>query len=192
MPVSYRRGFKTEANDIAREVRLELGLTPMDPLDPWMLSHHLEIPIRTLSSMQDYASFGVHHFSSVDISAFSAVTIFNGRERHILHNDFHNLGRQASNLAHELAHALLHHPPTPALDDQGSRNWDQGVEDEANWLGGALLVSEEAALAIERKKLPLTQAAELYKVSKEMIRFRLNVTGAQKRIMRLSRCLNKR
>lgn len=186
--MAYRRGFKTEANDIAREVRLELGLSPMDPLDPRVLAHYLEIPIRPLSSMREYASFAVHQFSSVDISAFSAVTIFHGRERHILHNDFHNSGRQASNLAHELAHALLHHPPTPALNDQGSRNWEKGVEDEANWLGGALLVSEEAALTIVRKRLSHSQAAKLYQVSEEMIRFRLNVTGAQIRITRMSRC----
>ena len=33
-----RRGFKTQANQIAREVRGELGLGPTDPLDPWKLA----------------------------------------------------------------------------------------------------------------------------------------------------------
>jgi Zn-dependent peptidase ImmA (M78 family) len=100
----------------------------------------------------------------------------------IVHNDTHNLGRQSSNLAHELAHALLHHLPALALNDVGGRNWDQTVEDEANWLGGSLLISEEAALLIARKKWSYTQAAAYYKVSEEMIWFRLNVTGAQKRM----------
>jgi Zn-dependent peptidase ImmA (M78 family) len=180
--VALRRGFKTEANDIAREVRGELKLAVMDPLDPWLLSHHLEIPVYGLSSLTDYASFAVHYFSCIDTTSFSAVTIFRGRERHIVHNDTHNLGRQSSNLAHELAHALLHHQPAPALNDVGSRNWNQTLEDEANWLGGSLLISEEAALLIARKKWSYMQAAAYYKVSEEMIRFRLNVTGAQKRM----------
>jgi Zn-dependent peptidase ImmA (M78 family) len=180
--VKLRHGFKAEANDIAREVRAELGLAPIDPLDPWRLAHHLDIPVKPLSSMREHAPSAAYRFSRVDTTAFSAVTVFRGRERHIIHNDFHSQGRQASNLAHELAHALLHHPPTPALNEVGSRNWDQTMEDEASWLGGALLVSEEAALMIARKKWPLFQAALHFRVSEDMIRFRLNVTGAQKRM----------
>lgn len=179
--MALRRGFKAEANDIAREVRTELGLAPTDPLDPWRLAQQLDIPVQTLSSMRENAPFAAYHFSQVDSDAFSAVTVFRGRERHIIHNDFHSRGRQASNLAHELAHALLHHPPTPALNKVRSRNWDQTVEDEANLLGGALLVSEEAALMIARKQWSIPQAALHYGVSEDMIRFRLNVTGAQKR-----------
>ena len=41
---ALRRGFKTEANDIAREIRQELGLGLADPLDPWVLAAQLEIP----------------------------------------------------------------------------------------------------------------------------------------------------
>src|SRR5438046_1606223 len=50
-----RRGFKTEANHIAREVRAELGLRFIDPLDPWALARHLEIQVVPLSS---YAGLG--------------------------------------------------------------------------------------------------------------------------------------
>jgi hypothetical protein len=49
--VPFRRGFKTEANSIALEVRGELGLRPFDPLDPHVLAEWLEIPIWTLSEM---------------------------------------------------------------------------------------------------------------------------------------------
>ena len=40
-----RKGFKTEANAIAREVRKELGLATASPLDVWQLAEHLEIPL---------------------------------------------------------------------------------------------------------------------------------------------------
>ncbi len=108
--------------------------------------------------------------------------LINDSQRKIVHNDSHSPARQGSNLSHELSHALLHHCPTPALDDSGHRLWNQTVEDEASWLGGALLISEEAALHIVRNGWFLVQAARYYQVSEEMMRFRLNVTGAQKRI----------
>jgi hypothetical protein len=40
-----RRGFKTEANDIAREIRGELGLRDVEPLDPWKLAAALEVRV---------------------------------------------------------------------------------------------------------------------------------------------------
>lgn len=180
--MNLRRGFKAEANELARDIRSELHLKPEDPLDPTALAAHLEIPITTLHAMKEAAPFAVQQFSVTDPHAFSAATVFYGRQRKIVHNDSHSLARQASNLAHELSHALLHHCPTPALDDFGHRLWNQTVEDEAAWLGGALLISEEAALHIARNHWSFAQAAQRYQVSEEMVRFRLNVTGAQKRI----------
>ena len=47
-----RRGFKTEANAIAREVRSELGLDPASPLDVWRLAEHLDILVLPLSSLR--------------------------------------------------------------------------------------------------------------------------------------------
>jgi len=180
--VNLRRGFKAEANELARELRRELSLNLEDPLDPTMLAEHLEIPITTLSAMKDDAPFAAQQFSVKDPTVFSAVTVFYGHQRKIVHNDSHHPVRQASNLAHELSHALLHHRPTPALDEFGNRLWNQTVEDEATWLGGALLISEEAALHIVRNGWSRAQAARYYQVSEEMVIFRLNMTGAQKRL----------
>ena len=53
-------------------------------------------------------------------------------------------------------------------------------EEEAQWLAGALLISDEAALSIVRRKLSLQDAAQLYGVSVDMIRGRMNVTGARR------------
>lgn len=125
------------------------------------------------------APFAAYHFSQVDRAAFSAVTVFRGSRWRIIHDDAHSRGRQASNLAHELSYGLLLHPPTPALDERGCREWDQTVEDEATWLGGTLLISEEAALLIARQKLSPAEAARRYGVSEDMVRFRVNMTGAQ-------------
>lgn len=181
--MAFRRGFKSEANEIVAEIRNELGLTAFEALDPRKLAAWLEIPIIGLSDFLLDAP-AVRHLLQVEVDVFSAVTVFAGSERTIVHNDAHAPTRQASNLAHELGHALLLHPPTPALDDSGCRHWNQGIEDEANWLSGALLVPEAAAIGIARGRWTLADAASHYGVSQAMIRWRLNSTGATKRVQR--------
>jgi Zn-dependent peptidase ImmA (M78 family) len=180
--MALRRGFKAEANQIAREVREELGLRWTDPLDPWALARHLEIPVIPLSRLASAAPDAVQHFHRVDRGAFSALTVFDGPRRLIVYNDSHSGGRRASDLAHEIAHALLLHRPGPAFDQGGCRRWDGEQEEEANWLAAALLISEEAALHIARTNQPVDEAARQYGVSQPMVAFRLNVTGALRRV----------
>ena len=184
MGTKLRRGFKSEAHQIARDVRAELGIRRYDPLDVWALAEALAIPVIPLSDYMTEVPEAVLHFHRHEESAFSAVTVFHGPGRVIVHNDRHAPTRQASNLAHELAHALLFHEPHPALDGTGCRFWDAVMEKEANWLGGALLVSEEAALRVARLGWGLERAAAAYGVSPQMMRFRLNVTGARTRVRR--------
>jgi hypothetical protein len=173
-----RRGFKKDANALTREVRADLGLTPVDPLDPFALAGFLEIPVRPLSDLREWAMEAVHHLMERDPSAFSAVTIFEGHRKTIWHNDGHARVRQRSNVAHEIAHALLFHTPGSDPDPIHARPWDRSVEDEAQWLGGALLVPEEAALALARAGTDAITGATQYGVSTEMLMYRLNVSGA--------------
>ena len=187
--MGYRRGFKTEANQIAEEIRAELGLGPLERLDPRRLAAELEIPIFDLTAMAALDESGeIDHLIDVEPQAFSAVTVFyDGPSRMIIYNDTHNPGRQSSNVAHELAHGLLHHPATPAFNDVGSRFWNQDIEDEANWLAGVLLVSEAATIEIVRRRVSYADAAEQFGVSEQMIRWRINMTGAGKRVGRYRR-----
>ncbi len=183
--MAFRRGFKSEAQTIARDIRSEIGLRPLDRLDPWCLAGHLDIPIFGLSEFQGDAPFAAQYFSVSEPDCFSAVTVFRGNRRAIVHNDSHAVVRQASNIAHELAHALLLHPPTPALDDIGCRAWDQVIEDEANFLGPLLLVSDEAAVHIVLHGVSQVEAARQYGVSVPLLRLRLNMSGAYVRVRRI-------
>lgn len=184
--MGFRRGFKTEANSLTADVRSELGLSMFAPLDPHALASWLEIPIIRLSEFAERAP-AVRHLLEIEQEVFSAVTVFAGSQRTIVHNDAHAPTRQRSNLTHELAHGLLLHPPTPALDNTGCRHWDQDIEDQANWLSGALLVPESAAMAIAKGRWTVASAAEHFGVSPAMIRFRLNTTGARRRVQRSRR-----
>jgi Zn-dependent peptidase ImmA (M78 family) len=182
--VAYQRGFKKHANDLAAEVRAELGLGAFDRLDPKRLAEHLAIPVIPLSELRQDAPEAVPYFLDQDEGSFSAVTVFRGHRRAIVYNDAHLPGRQNSDIAHEIAHALLMHEPGPAFGKGGCRNWNPDQEDEANFLGAALLVTEPAALQIVRRGVDLRDAAAAYAVSPKLMRWRINVTGAQKRVQR--------
>lgn len=181
--MALRRGFKKDANAYAREFREELGLKPHAPLCPRRLATHLAIPVLALSKFQNTIPKAVHCLTIKDTKSFSAVTVFDGRRRLIVHNDAHLPLRQASNISHELSHAILQHPPTEPFNEYGCRNFNPDYEEEANWLGPALLISEEAALHIVRTGMTIAEAVEYYQASKEVINMRLNVTGSRKRIV---------
>lgn len=181
--MAMRRGFKTEANALAADIRRELSLQALDRLDPFRLAAHLEIPVVSLSAMRSAAPAAAH-LLDVEPEAFSAVTVFCGRRRQIVYNDTHSIGRQNSSIGHEAAHGLLLHEPQPAVDHRGCRLWNQEAEEEADWLAGVLLVPEDAALAVARGWKSEPDAAAHFGVSDQMLTYRLNITGARLRVER--------
>jgi len=58
------------------------------------------------------------------------------------------------------------------------------LEEEASWLGPALLVSDEAALLIVERALTIGEALDRYSASEQLVKMHLNVTGALRRIRR--------
>lgn len=180
--MKYRRGFKKETNAYSRKFRAELGLKPHAPLCPWKLAEYLAIPVAPLSNFKNQIPEPIYYLMKCDQECFSAVTVFDGRRRMIVHNDAHHPHRQASNITHELSHAILLHPPTEPFSEHGCRNFNKDIEDEANWLGPALLISEEAALHIVKNEMSIDEASKFYSVSEKVILMRINVTGARKRI----------
>jgi hypothetical protein len=181
--MALRRGFKSEANWYAREIRKELGLNPESPLCPWEAAAHLDLYVVGLSEVKA-PSANAYFQSPSGRKEFSAVRLPAGERMLIIHNDAHDRKRQAANIAHELAHALLIHPLQPLLNAQGERDQSESlklIEEEASWLGPALLISEEAALNIARRGISIRDASERYGASEDVIRMRLNVTAAHKR-----------
>lgn len=182
-----RRGFKSEATTLALEVRGELGLTLFDALDPHQLASQLEIPVIALSSLRADAPQAVEYFLNVDGQCFSGLTVFDGARRLIVYNDGHASTRQVSDIVHETAHGLLLHPPLPAFDHRGFRYHDGEREDEAAFLTGALLVTEAAAIRIVKSGEEMQHAAARLGISDDMVRYRINVTGARRRVARSAR-----
>ena len=85
---------------------------------------------------------------------------------------------------HELAHGFLGHKPCSAFNCDGERHYDGGIEAEASFLAGALLITNESAWYIVRAQL-IGVARQMYGVSQQMLDYRLRVSGALTRASRL-------
>lgn len=96
----------------------------------------------------------------------------------------HDPGRQQNSAAREIAHILLEPQSTLPIDGSGTRVVDRDIEDEANCLGAAIPISDEAALRILRDDLDIDTPCGLYKVSAALLRMRINASGAVIRMKR--------
>ena len=178
--VRLRRGFRKEAEEYALEFREELGLEEQEPLDPFRLADHLDIPVHALSQYPTIPDDIKRYFKGAGNSIFSATTLVDGIYNEIIHNDFQHPNRQHSNITHELAHIILCHPPKPPLLNESCRNFVPVLETEASELGFTLLVPNVAALYAIEAFTTLRDAAEYYGVSEELLRYRIRITNAKR------------
>ena len=107
----FARGFKSWCENVATQQRRELGLSPIDPLDPWRLAEHLGIEVHTPSEIPRLDPACLKILLNDDADSWSAVTVSAGTKDVIILNSSHRGGRPASDLMHELAHILLGHEP---------------------------------------------------------------------------------
>lgn len=171
--MGFAHGFKARANRIAVSVRERMKLAPIDPIDPFAICDLFEVDVIQMSSLCCDSS----EFRGSNQGAFSAMTVPCGIRSAIVHNDTHHPLRQRSNICHELAHLFLGHEHVPPLDEAGERAHDGGIEAEANYLGGCLLMPNEAALHVVANGL-VSRAQFIYGVSKLMLDYRLRISGA--------------
>lgn len=170
-----RRGFVKEAEELALAYRDDLGLQPLDRLDPIALAVHLEVPLLALSSLDGCS--GADHFLGTASSKFSAMLVPLGQSRKgILYNDCHAEVRIASSITHEFGHLFLGHECVQPFNNDGLRNMKAEVEKEATEVAGFLLVTTAAGLKIERDEVPLADAAEALGVSTQFLDWRLRMT----------------
>jgi hypothetical protein len=171
---------------MAEDVRQEMGIGNIARLNPSDLADHLDIPIWSLGVLAELSDpipelrWAIEILHGPEESSLSAMTVFNGSERVILFNERHKAPRQASDLCHELAHGLLLHEPVPAFDERGCRAWNSEIEDEADYLGGALLLPGKGARWAAKSGLSPEGAAMRFGCSIEMVNWRLNASGARR------------
>jgi Zn-dependent peptidase ImmA (M78 family) len=186
--MSLHRGFKAEAERIATEIRRELSLTPSCRIDPHLLAKHFGIPVFRIEDCFAYCKdlSRLKHLLHSESDSFSAITILDGTRRIIIHNESHAFTRQANDIVHEIAHCILEHPPSPVTDHSGCRYWNCMLEDEANWLAGALLVPRQGAPALACRRLTIAEIADNFGVSEQLCRWRIHQTGIVRQLHRIA------
>ncbi|MEZ6030411.1 MAG: ImmA/IrrE family metallo-endopeptidase [Hyphomonadaceae bacterium] len=178
-----RRGFITQAEDMAAEFRSELGLSDSDPICPFALADHLAVPIRPILQDAGIPEEVRNYFSSEGQNKFSATTLFDGIYAEILLNDSHHRNRQHSSIVHELAHIILRHPARPPVREDGCRHFDPVLELEAKELGNIVLVPKPAALRAVENFVSHMEAARFFGVSPSLLTYRIRKSDAVRHAM---------
>ena len=183
----YRRGFKKWSDDKAIELRKELGLVASSPLCAFDLSKYLNIPIFEPKEINGMSEQHLDKLLNSGCKHWSAATIpIKNKEYIIIHNPRHSSSRQQSNLMHELAHIICEHkiPDDKKINGLSGflRNHDENQENEAEWLGACLQLPRPALIWALKKNMSLEQISVHFNASKEMVRYRINITGVKKQL----------
>ncbi len=176
--MALRRGFKSEAERIARRLQTDLELGSTDPVPPELVAQLLGIEVKAGDELLPRERF--QELQRIQPDAFSACTLRPSPDRTVIvHNPLSPKTRQKSDLAHELAHTLLDHELSRVqrLGDVTFLSCDPVQEEEAAWLSGCLLLPRALLLAEVHHGANATEIAQKHGVSQRMVQYRLDVTG---------------
>lgn len=189
-----KKRSKADLSRFAVEVRkTDLGLSEYQRLCPYDLATEHGVDVYTLI---DLAAAGcceetIGFFTAQRPEAWSAALVPSGNGQFIVENAAHSPRRRRSNVAHEMAHLLLEHEFDRILFGDGNgrcRNSTSGeVEDEAAYFSGELLLPAAAARKAAVNKMSDGEVADLFDVSIEFARWRINVSGARTIAQRIAR-----
>jgi hypothetical protein len=187
---TLERGFKAWAERTAASIRSEVGLLATAPLDPFRLAAHLGVELLRPDEIEGLPSDICEQLLERDPWGWSAATLDVQGQLTVIFNPRRSKGRQASDIIHELAHLVLGHEPAKVVFSQdgdiATRTFDQKQEDEANWLGWALLLPRDALFAAKRSRMPPAQIAAAYGVTEKLVDFRLRMTGINMQMRRIA------
>jgi Zn-dependent peptidase ImmA (M78 family) len=177
-----RRGFKSQSERRSAEIRRRLNLAPASPLNAFDVAEHVGgITVWSAEQIEGLSGADLHQLTVKDAESWSAFTLKRSNRHLVVYNPAQSKPRINSVVMHEVSHILLGHELVSAgLSGDGHLvpgNFNQDQEDEADWLGGTLLLPRPALLAIRRDGLSDGEARDLYLVSHQMLTWRFRMTG---------------
>lgn len=189
--MSLERGFKAWSERVAQSLREELKLTPEAPMPARLLAEHLDINLMTPAQIGDLPADILHQLSVVDPTGWHALSFEIQGVRTVMYNDRSSVRRQSSDISHELAHIIRAHEPSQLLFSEtigfAMRSYDPKQEDEANWLGWAMLLPRPALILCMDLRMTNAAIATEYEVSEQLVEFRKRMTGVNKQTQRRRR-----
>lgn len=185
----FERGFKSWCEKRSVELRAALHLKTIDALPARDLAGHLGLRVKTTAEFPSLS--GESREALEDDDGWSAVTLEVDGKKLIILKATNSSGRQSSDLMHELAHHLLDHRPTAVdVSKEGLlmlHNYSRADEAQADWLSSCLLLPRPALLHVKAHIKDEAAAAASYGVSIAMLRYRLDVSGANYQSARRNR-----
>ncbi|MGQ0572905.1 MAG: ImmA/IrrE family metallo-endopeptidase [Pseudonocardia sp.] len=154
-------------------------MSAFDRLDAWQLAARYELPILPFDQLPANPAT-IRHFTATNSARLSGMLLTIAEQQLILINSADELGRVVSTIAHEVSHCILcHRSALRFTGENGCLSSDPDQEEEAAWLGGELLVPRAAARRLVFNDIGEDEAAAIYGVSVEMVRWRMNICGAK-------------
>lgn len=180
-----RRGFKAQAERLAASARAALGLAEHAPLSPWTFASHLDILVWEPEDLDldpsDLAQLTVH-----DPDSWSGVSVRVGERIGVILNSAHPPTRRTNTLMHEIAHVQLRHAPSHVhMTEEGLllvSEYPKDLEEEADWLAGALLLPRSALLLHRGSGSAVYEIARHFGVSDQLCNWRLRMTGVDRQL----------
>jgi len=181
--MTLKRGFKAHAERIAAAIRTELRLDSAKQVSPRGVAKIRGIEIVAGNKLIPMARF--EELKKLQADAFSACTFTpSPGNTVIVYYPLHHENRQNSDLAHEIAHVLLDHRLSrlERLNGMSFFACDTEQEAEANWLAGCLLLPRDLLLRLLIDGFDEAGIAEQCHLSKQMVTYRINVTGIRRQL----------
>lgn len=186
-----RYGFKAWAERVALEKRTALALQASSPISARALADHLNVRVWYPRDIPKISGSVLESVEQIEPGAWSAVTIVHLDKHLVILNSRHPSGRQSNDLMHELAHIICGHAPSQmqSLADGTMMvtDYDSAQEEEADILAATLLLPRVALISIMEAALSISDAADRYGVSEELMKMRLQRAGVYQQFSRRGR-----
>lgn len=186
--MAFRRGFKSQCERRSIEFRKQLGAPPAGALRADDLAQALSVTVWSTNDIADINAADLELLNDNEDGSWSALTMRIGAANLVVYKPVNSEGRRNSVIMHELSHIVLGHELAEAcILDDGSLvpgNFSQDQEDEADWLAGTLLLPRPALVSIRQRQLSDIDACRQYIVSKDMLNWRMRMTGVDYQMAR--------
>ena len=182
-----KRGFKSNADRLAKQYREKLGIHPCAPLCALKLAEYLQVPVYSATTFlnlpEEVNLLSGMNGKDCEWSALTMITAAGNRI--IIYNPFHSVARQQSVVMHELAHIICNHETNQKDYDFeipfGMREFDEEQEEEAKCLGSTLQLATPCLLWAKKRNMATEVIAAHFNASTEMVNYRMNMSGIAKR-----------
>lgn len=181
-----RRGFKAYTERLSLETRSGLGLQPDQAIDPKAMVQARGCIVWTPHEIPGLGKDHLKQLLDTDPESWDGATIKEGKWIVIVINPSRPVARQMNTIMHEWAHLELKHKPSRVDRFENGllllSDYPKELEDEANWLSGAMLAPREGLARLRRRGFDEVQIAKAFGVSIELATWRLRMTGVDRQM----------